>query len=54
MLCFLLMLVGMMHVKFCFDGNTQIWHQVQLVNVFCGMSKGIYIWEVGQHVFCRV
>ena len=37
---------------FCLDGGTQIWHQVQMVNLFSGLPKGIYIWEAGQHVFC--
>ena len=41
-------------LDFCFDDSAQIWHQVWVVNVFHGMSKGIYIWEVGQHVFCEV
>ena len=43
-----------MCVRFCLDGGTQIWHQVWMFNVFHGLSKGIYIWDVGQHVFCGI
>ena len=54
MLCFFRCVYLWCMSEFCFDGSTQVWHQVRVVNIFCHTSKGIYVREIGQHMFCWV